>query len=130
MRSRGTQSSAPRCPPWPPYSKRSPPDLASPYLTADVEGLTIYKPGHGTGYLLVSSQGSHEFLGGDVTQGLLVAHDGGDTPDVLDEEDEKRDNTNFKFVRWADVAHAMGLQIDTTDRVRKPHADLAHEWHR
>jgi len=32
---------------------------------------------------------------------------------------EERDNTNFKFVRWADVAHAMGLTMDTTDRVRK-----------
>ena len=59
-------------------------------------------------------------LGGDFTQGLLVAHDGGNTPDVFDEEGEELDNTNFKFVRWADVAHAMGLKIDTTDRVRKP----------
>jgi 3-phytase len=131
------------------------PGLGSPYLTADVEGLTIYKAGNGTGYLLVSSQGSDEFLvydretlehignflvgdgvvdsveesdgmhvvnvnlGGDFTQGLLVAHDGGNTPDVLDEEGEERDNTNFKFVRWADVAHVMGLTIDTTDRIRK-----------
>ena len=131
------------------------PGLGSPYLTADVEGLTIYKSGPGTGYLLVSSQGSDEFLvydretlehignfaigdgvvdsgeesdgmhvvnvnlGGEFTQGLLVAQDGGNTPDVLDEEGEERDNTNFKFVRWADLAHAMGLDIDTTDRVRK-----------
>lgn len=58
-------------------------------------------------------------MAGDFTEGLLVAHDGGNTPDVLDEEGEARDNTNFKFVRWADVAHAMGLTIDTTDRVRK-----------
>jgi len=131
------------------------PGLGSPYLTADVEGLTIYKSGPGTGYLLVSSQGSDEFLvydretlehisnflvgdgvvdsvqesdgmhvvnvnlGGEFTQGLLVAHDGGNTPDVLDEEGEALDNTNFKFVRWADVAQALGLDIDTTDRVRK-----------
>jgi 3-phytase len=131
------------------------PGLGSPYLTADVEGLTIYKSGPGTGYLLVSSQGSDEFLvydrqtlahignfvvgdgivdsveesdgmhvvnvnlGGEFTQGLLVAHDGGNTPDVLDDEGEERDNSNFKFVRWADVAHAMGLDVDTTDRVRK-----------
>ena len=131
------------------------PGLGSPHLTADVEGLTIYKSGPGTGYLLVSSQGSSEFLvydretlehignflvgggivdsveesdgmhvvnvnlGGEFTQGLLVAHDGGNIPDVLDEDGEERDNTNFKFVRWADVAHAMGLDIDTTDRVRK-----------
>ena len=38
------------------------PGLGSPYLTADVEGLTIYQSGNGTGYLLVSSQGSDEFL--------------------------------------------------------------------
>lgn len=43
-------------------------------------------------------------LGGDFTQGLLVAHDGGNTPDVLGEEGEEPDNTNFKFVRWGDVA--------------------------
>ena len=41
--------------------------------------------------------------------GLVVAQDGGNTPDVLDEEGEKRDNTNFKFVRWLDVADALGL---------------------
>ncbi len=122
------------------------PGLGSPYLTADVEGLTIYKSGPGTGYLLVSSQGSDEFLvydretlehignfaigdgvvdsveesdgmhvvnvnlGGEFTQGLLVAQDGGNTPDVLDEEGEERDNTNFKFVRWADVAQRDGAR--------------------
>jgi len=58
-------------------------------------------------------------LGGEFTQGLLVIQDGGNTPDVLDDEGEERDNTNFKFVRWADVASAMGIEIDTTDRVRK-----------
>ena len=58
-------------------------------------------------------------LGGELTQGLLVAHDGGNTPDVLDDDGEALDNTNFKFVRWADVAQALGLDIDTTDRVRK-----------
>jgi 3-phytase len=137
------------------YDYSRDPGLGSEYLTADVEGLTIYKSGPGTGYLLVSSQGSDEFLvydreslehignfvvgdgvvdsveesdgmhvvnvnlGGEFTQGLLVTHDGGNTPDVLDAEGEERDNTNFKFVRWADVAHAMGLDIDTTNRVRK-----------
>ena len=131
------------------------PGVGSDHLTADVEGLTIYKSGPGTGYLLVSSQGSSEFLvydretlehlgnflvgdggvdsveesdgmhvvnvnlGGAFTQGLLVTHDGSNTPEVLDDEGEELDNTNFKFVRWADVAQAMGLDIDTTDRVRK-----------
>ena len=58
-------------------------------------------------------------LGGEFTQGLLVVQDGSNTPDVLDEAGEEHDNTNVKFVRWADLAAAMGLDIDTTDRVRK-----------
>jgi myo-inositol-hexaphosphate 3-phosphohydrolase len=75
-----------------------------------VEGLTIYKSGPATGCLLASSQGSSEFLvydretlerlGGPFTQGLLVTHDGGNTPEVVDDEGE-------------------ALDIDTTDRVRK-----------
>jgi 3-phytase len=135
------------------YSKD--PGLGSPHMTADVEGLTIYKSGPGTGYLLVSSQGSDEFLvydratlehvsnftiedhvvdsvqecdgmhvvnvnlGGEFTEGLLVTQDGGNTPDVVDDEGEERDNTNFKFVRWGDIARAMGLEIETQDRMRK-----------
>ena len=138
------------------YDYSRDPGLGSSYLTADVEGLTIYDAGHGRGYLLVSSQGLDEFLvydretlehlgnfavgdgvvdsveesdgmhvanvnlGGRFRQGLLVMQDGGNSPDVADEEGETRDNTNFKFVRWADVAHAMGLEIETTDRVRNP----------
>jgi hypothetical protein len=32
---------------------------------------------------------------------------------------DERDDSSFKVVRWAGVAHAMGLDIETTDRVRK-----------
>jgi 3-phytase len=37
------------------------PGLGSSYLSADLEGLTIYDSGNGEGYLLASSQGSNEF---------------------------------------------------------------------
>ena len=35
--------------------------VGGPRLTADVEGMTIYYAGNGTGYLLVSSQGSSDY---------------------------------------------------------------------
>jgi 3-phytase len=37
-------------------------DYGSDYLSADVEGLTIYDAGRGAGYLIVSSQGSDQFV--------------------------------------------------------------------
>jgi hypothetical protein len=43
---------------------------------------------------------------GAFTQGLLVTHDG--------DEEPGDDATNFKFMRWDDVADALGLAIDTT----------------
>ena len=58
-------------------------------------------------------------LSGEFADGLLVTQDGGNTPGVVDDEGEERDNTNFKFVRWGGVARAMGLEIETKDRVRK-----------
>jgi 3-phytase len=110
-------------------------------LVADIEGITIHRDGAGGGFLLVSSQGAsridvydrvdHVYYGsfrveagavtGEVTEtdglavssvpqgefedGLLVLHDG-----------ERRDApaTNYKLVRWDDVAHAMGLDAATT----------------
>jgi 3-phytase len=136
------------------------PGVGGRYLSADAEGLTIYRYGtlegsHAPrkgerGYLLVSSQGdstfaafdliSHQYLGGYAIadgpatdgaqscdgamvvslpmgprfpQGLLVVHDGNNTPDVLDEEGEVRTSTNFKFVGWEDVARPLGLRIET-----------------
>ena len=58
-------------------------------------------------------------LGGEFTEGLLVTQDGGNTPDVIDDEGEERDNTNFRFGRWGDLARVLGLDIETKDRVRK-----------
>ena len=48
-----------------------------------------------------------------------MTQDGGNAPDVVDDEGEERDNTNFKLVRWGDVARAMALEIETKDRARK-----------
>lgn len=52
-------------------------------------------------------------LGPDYPNGLFVAHDGENTPEVLD--GEVRSNTNFKFVPWPDIANAFGgtLKVET-----------------
>lgn len=117
--------------------------FGSDVLFADAEGLTIYRLQGARGYLVASSQGSSTFLVYDLTstrlrgtfaiddaaidavdesdgamvmgvplgptfsQGLLVVHDGDDEPN--------EDATNFKFVRWQDVASPLGLTIDTTN---------------
>ena len=94
-----------------PYAVRvrllSRPRLGSPYLTADVEGLTIYKSGPGTGYLLVSSQGSNEFL---VYDRKTLAHIG-----------------NFL------VADGIVESVEESDGLHgfaSTSSRLAHEWHR
>jgi 3-phytase len=109
-------------------------------LTADVEGMSLYEAGD-SGYLVVSSQGSHSYavfdrlppfafrghfrvvddpangldgsqetdglavvsapLGPDYPRGLLVVQDGSNTA--------PRDLQNFKYISWADVATALGL---------------------
>lgn len=48
--------------------------------------------------------------------GLLVVHDGENTPEMFDDGGETRENTNFKFVKWSDVARAFTppLLIDRT----------------
>jgi 3-phytase len=50
--------------------------------------------------------------------GLLVVHDGENTPEVLDDAGEVRPNTNFKFIRWEDIARAFHppLLIDPYSR--------------
>ncbi|WP_329083404.1 phytase [Streptosporangium sp. NBC_01469] len=50
---------------------------------------------------------------GRFDRGLLVTHDGENTPKALDENGETRENTNFKFVGWGDVADRLGLDVDT-----------------
>jgi 3-phytase len=51
--------------------------------------------------------------------GLLVVHDGENTPEVLDDAGDVRPNTNFKFIRWEDIARSFTppLLIDP------------HSWH-
>jgi 3-phytase len=53
-------------------------------------------------------------LGPAFPLGLLVVHDGANTPDVIDGEGEARANTNFKFIPWQNVALAFNrpLAID------------------
>lgn len=46
-------------------------------------------------------------LGPRFPKGLLVVHDGVNTPEALDEEGEPRENTNFKLVPWERVASAF-----------------------
>jgi 3-phytase len=46
-------------------------------------------------------------LGKGFPKGLLVTHDGQNTPDVTGADGEVRPNTNFKLTRWEDVAAAI-----------------------
>ncbi|MBP2322587.1 3-phytase [Kibdelosporangium banguiense] len=107
------------------------PGFGGKHVSADVEGLTIH---YGRNLLLASSQGDNSFaaydlpgryrtsfqvkykddlvqesdgaavigtgLGHRFPNGLLVVQDGDNTG-------EPRDSTNFKFVGWDDVAHAI-----------------------
>ncbi|MEV4222269.1 phytase [Nonomuraea sp. NPDC049725] len=45
---------------------------------------------------------------GDFDSGLFIAHDGANTPEVPD-----RENTNFKYADWNDIADDLGLDVDT-----------------
>ncbi|WP_049565419.1 phytase [Nonomuraea sp. SBT364] len=45
---------------------------------------------------------------GDFDEGLFVSHDGANTPAVPD-----RENTNFKFAEWDDIADELDLDVDT-----------------
>ncbi|WP_068923500.1 phytase [Planobispora rosea] len=47
-------------------------------------------------------------LGEDFDEGILVVHDGANLP-----ADGDRENTNFKFVEWDDVADLHDLAVDT-----------------
>ncbi|CAM4106180.1 phytase [Kibdelosporangium persicum] len=107
------------------------PGFGGKHISADVEGLTIH---YGRNLLLASSQGDNTFAaydlpgeyrtsfqiryGDDLVQesdgaavagtalghryphGMLAVQDGDNTG-------EPRDSTNFKFVRWEDVAQAI-----------------------
>ncbi|NUP60853.1 MAG: phytase [Nonomuraea sp.] len=45
---------------------------------------------------------------GDFDDGLFIAHDGVNTPAEAD-----RENTNFKFADWGDIADELDLDVDT-----------------
>ncbi len=112
-------------------------------LMADVEGVAIYFAADETGYLIVSSQGSSEFVlferGGDntyigrfiVIEGQADAISGTDGLEVTNmplgeqfpngvfvaQDDLNIDppsNQNFKLVDWAAIAERFDLVIDTT----------------
>lgn len=128
------------------------PGVGGPHLTADAEGLTIYRQDDGEGYLIASSQGDNSFavfdredpedyIGrfritpgttvdgseecdgamvtsapiGGFSDGLLVVHDGFDSPEEVDGDGEVREKTNFKFVDWEDVADPLDLDVDPGD---------------
>ncbi|MER7542338.1 phytase [Spirillospora sp. NPDC127506] len=128
------------------------PGVGGEHITADAEGLTIYRQDGGDGYLIASSQGDNTFVvydredpthyigrfrvapgttvdgsevcdGAMVTSapvgrfrnGLLVVHDGVNAPDEVGEDGEVRENTNFKFVDWKDVADPLGLDVTPGD---------------
>ncbi|MDW8171651.1 MAG: phytase [Anaerolineae bacterium] len=112
-------------------------------LTADVEGVAIYYGSNGSGYLIVSSQGSDEFAlyerGGDnafiglfrviesETADAVSGTDGLDVTNfplgeafpggLLVVQDDLNLNPraaqNFKLVDWRVVAEAFGLVVDT-----------------
>ena len=44
--------------------------------------------------------------------------DGGNTPDILDDEGEPIENTNFKLVRWEDIADQLDLIVDDEHDIR------------
>lgn len=57
-------------------------------------------------------------LGGRFDQGMLVMQDGknkGPKPSA----DDARENSNFKYVAWRDIASKLNLPVDTKDMTRK-----------
>jgi 3-phytase len=112
-------------------------------LTADVEGLSIYYVGNGTGYLIASSQGSstigvyartgnNTFLGSFriVANGTIDAVSSTDGLDVTnfplgsafpgglfvahDASNSGGTASNYKYVPWESIAVALGLTVDTS----------------
>jgi 3-phytase len=52
-------------------------------------------------------------LGRRFPKGLFVTHDGANTPAALDPDGEVRENTDFKYVKWDDIARGLDLDVDT-----------------
>ena len=61
---------------------------------------------------------SNADFGGPFGDGLFIAMDGGNTPDILDPEGETVENTNFKFVQWEDIADQLDLIVDDEHDIR------------
>ena len=124
------------------------------HLVADVEGLTIYHAGDGSGYLLASSQGSSEFVvyerqaGNEYVMTFEIgsgdgidAVSGTDGIDVINvdlgpsfplgafaaqDDSNGSDNQNFKLVPWDVIASAGpdALTVDTSWNPRAVPGDL------
>ncbi len=106
-------------------------------LSADIEGLALYKSANGTGYLIASSQGSNDFVVYDRQSGAYVTRfkigagsvDGVSGTDGIEAvnvnlgsnlpagafiaQDDRNDsgNQNFKIVSWADIAASQSLPL-------------------
>ncbi|GAA0377310.1 hydrolase [Acrocarpospora corrugata] len=52
-------------------------------------------------------------LGDTFSSGLFVTHDGINTPEAKNADGELRENTNFKFVKWEDIARKLNLRVET-----------------
>lgn len=115
------------------------------HLTADVEGMTLYQTPGGNGYLLVSSQGSDEYVvyerrvpndyvttfrigeGGGVdaatdTDGIDVvplALNGAFSEGLFVAQDDHNEgfSRNFKFVSWGDIARSGSVELDVDTRL-------------
>jgi 3-phytase len=117
-------------------------------LVADVEGLTIYYNGDGTGYLIASSQGDGTFAvytreginnylgsfqvdaGGSIdgvsgTDGIDVTNFplGSGFPNGLlvvhDDDNSGATASNQKFIAWELVANVLSLRVDTSWDARR-----------
>jgi 3-phytase len=114
------------------------------HLTADVEGMTIYYASDGAGYLIVSSQGSSEYVVYDRADdnayiGKFVVTESDDVDGISgtdgidvsnaplgeafpngvfiaqdDTNINPEANQNFKLVPWENIARALNLTIDIT----------------
>jgi myo-inositol-hexaphosphate 3-phosphohydrolase len=122
-------------------------------LVEDIEGVGMYYKSDGTGYVIVSSQGSNTFgvfdrVSGDFINSFSVIDNGEgvdgsqdcDGLDIMnmpfgtlfpsgiiivqDGQDYNHDtndySTNFKWIKWDDVAAELGLDTDTAYDPRNP----------
>jgi 3-phytase len=113
-------------------------DVSAPYLTADIEGLTLYYAQDGDGYLIASSQGSNTYAmferDGDnayvtsfrITTGSIdaaVESDGIEVtnaplgplwPDglfIAQDDHNEGFSRNFKLVSWGDIVAAADVEL-------------------